>query len=132
MESLNFWIGFAGLALGLISAWPRLARWFNSARGFYSDRAKRNESKLLIRYRLAISDPVYLIAYTTQTLAVGAGFFWLGSLVRGIEFAGSQLELWAVGIRLTFSLVGGAALGNVLGLAVVIIRHKEKSAQTDA
>jgi len=129
MNALNLGLSIAGLLLGLISAWPKLAAWSGSTKNGYSGRAKRAADLRILRFKIAAVDPSYFVAYASFNITLSFGLFGLAQSLGAVSSAHPAVTVAAIVVRLVLSLLAGGLAGNILGLSMVIMRRKEKDAR---
>lgn len=126
MNALNLGLSIAGLLLGLISAWPKLITWTSSAKNVYSERAKRAADLRVLRFKIAVVDPSYFVAYASFNITLSFGLFWLAQSLSTVSSVHPVLTGTVFIGRLILSILAGGLAGNILGLSMVIMHRKEK------
>ena len=123
MDILSLALSIIGLALGLVSAWPRLRALVTRARSAHSARAKR---KIQLA-GLMMADPVYFLAYAVRNSTLSFGLMWVASMLSSASTDHPALAAAALIFRLLVSFISGTLLGGVIGASAVLMRKKERS-----
>lgn len=79
LEIVNLTLTIAGLMLGIYSAWPRLMRFVSKMKTGLSETARRSVARQELYKSLAISDPIFFLAFICRKLAFSLLLFWLAS-----------------------------------------------------